>query len=101
MYSSSGRSLSHRCLGRPAPPAQIFRVKLTGERGRVHQITEQYGELAALGLRGVGGPSSADWTARGMVVGDGSLSPIHTSASPSSSTASRWPLMGSVFKSSR
>src|SRR5215831_9106391 len=51
--------------------------------------------------RGVGGPSSADWTARGMVVGERSVPPIHTSTSPSSSTASRWPFMSSVFKSSR
>src|SRR5713101_2447221 len=32
---------------------QVFRVESTGQRRRVHQITEQHGELAAFGLRGV------------------------------------------------
>src|SRR5262245_39251193 len=36
-----------------------------------------------------------------MVVGERSVPPIHTSTSPSSSTASRWPFMSSIFKSSR
>jgi hypothetical protein len=27
--------------------AQLFRVELAGEHGRVHQVTEQHGELAA------------------------------------------------------
>ena len=31
--------------------AQIFGIELAGERGRLHQVTEQHGELAALGLR--------------------------------------------------
>src|SRR4030095_15553805 len=30
---------------------QLFRVELAGEDGRVHQVTEQHGELAAFGLR--------------------------------------------------
>ena len=30
---------------------QIFGIELAGERGRVHQVTEQHGELAAFGLR--------------------------------------------------
>jgi hypothetical protein len=32
--------------------AQLFRVKMAGEAGGVHQITEQHRELAPLGLRG-------------------------------------------------
>src|SRR5262245_47851848 len=40
------------------PP--LFRVELAGQHGRVHQITEQHGELAAFGLwRG-----SAGWSRR-------------------------------------
>ena len=31
---------------------QIFGIELAGERGRIHQVTEQHGELAAFGLRG-------------------------------------------------
>ena len=30
---------------------QIFGIELAGERGRIHQVTEQHGELAAFGLR--------------------------------------------------
>jgi hypothetical protein len=30
---------------------QVFRIELRGEAGRVHQVAEQYHELAALGLR--------------------------------------------------
>ena len=33
--------------------AQIFRVKLSRERGRIGQVAEHDGELAAFGLRGV------------------------------------------------
>src|SRR5215475_5890519 len=32
--------------------AQLFRVELAGEYGRVHQVTEQHGELAAFRLGG-------------------------------------------------
>jgi hypothetical protein len=35
--------------------AQIFGIKLTGERGRVDQVTEQHGELAAFRLWRSGG----------------------------------------------
>jgi hypothetical protein len=31
--------------------APLFRVKLTGEGGGIHEITEEHGELAALGFR--------------------------------------------------
>src|SRR4029450_440443 len=31
--------------------AQLFRVELAGEHGRVHQVTEQHSELAAFGIR--------------------------------------------------
>ena len=31
---------------------QVFGIELAGERGRIHQVTEQHGELAAFGLRG-------------------------------------------------
>jgi hypothetical protein len=34
--------------------AQLLRVELAGEGGRVHQVTEQHGELAAFRLRGAG-----------------------------------------------
>ena len=30
----------------------VFRIELAGEHGRVHQVTEQHGELAAFRLRG-------------------------------------------------
>ena len=30
---------------------QIFGIELAGERGRIHQVTEQHGELPAFGLR--------------------------------------------------
>ena len=30
--------------------AKVFRIELTGERGRVHEVTEQHGELAAFRL---------------------------------------------------
>ena len=32
--------------------AQLFRVKLAGQCGGVHQVTEQHGELTAFGVRG-------------------------------------------------
>jgi hypothetical protein len=32
------------------PP--IFGIKLAGERGRIHQVTEQYSKLPAFGLGG-------------------------------------------------
>jgi hypothetical protein len=31
----------------------VFRVELAGEHGRVHQVTEQDGELAAFGVGGM------------------------------------------------
>ena len=42
---------------------QVFRVELTGEHGRVHQVTEQDGELAAFGVKGLGGAGggAAEW----------------------------------------
>jgi hypothetical protein len=33
--------------------AQLFRVELAGECGRVHQVTKQHGELAAFRVRGM------------------------------------------------
>jgi hypothetical protein len=33
--------------------AYLFRVKLARQARRVHQVTEQHGELAAFGLRGM------------------------------------------------
>ena len=39
-------------LIRPDDIPQVFRVKLTGEHGGVHEVAEHDGELAALGLGG-------------------------------------------------
>src|SRR5207237_6240214 len=36
----------------PDQGAEVFRVELTRQHSRVHQITEQHGELAAFGVRG-------------------------------------------------
>jgi hypothetical protein len=30
--------------------AEVFRIKLTGEYGRIHEVTEQHGELAPFRL---------------------------------------------------
>ena len=41
--------------------AQVFGIELAGERGRVHQVTEQHGELTAFGL-------GAGWSAEGRIL---------------------------------
>ena len=38
----------------PNDLAQLFRVELAGECGRIHQVTKQHGELAAFCLWGRG-----------------------------------------------
>ena len=40
----------------------VFRVELAGERGGVHQVTEQHGELPAFGVRRARG----DWGGLGL-----------------------------------
>ena len=52
MPLKAGDHLGAGLLIGPHHLAQVFRVELAGERGRVHQVTEQHGELAAFGLRG-------------------------------------------------
>src|SRR5262245_61674785 len=46
---------------------QVFRIELTGERSRLHQVAEQHSELAAFGLRGgVGGGEPCPMPCLGM-----------------------------------
>jgi hypothetical protein len=52
MPLKAGDHLGAGVLIGPHHPAQVFRIELRRERGRVHQITEQDGELTALGVRG-------------------------------------------------
>jgi hypothetical protein len=48
----TGDDLGTGVLIGPHHLAPVFGVELTGEHGRVHQVTEQHGELAALGVWG-------------------------------------------------
>ena len=50
MPLKAGDHLGARVLIGPHHLAEVFRVKLAGEDGGVHQVTEQHGELAAFGL---------------------------------------------------
>ena len=52
MPLKAGDHLGAGLLIGPHHLAQVFRIELTGEHGRVHQVTEQHGELAAFRLRG-------------------------------------------------
>ena len=51
MPLKAGDHLGAGVLIGPHHLAQVFRVELAGEGGRVHEVTEQHGELAAFGLR--------------------------------------------------
>ena len=51
----AGDYLSAALLIGPHHLAPVFRVKLTGQHGGVHQVTEQHRELAAFGLWGMRG----------------------------------------------
>ena len=95
------KALDHRGTGvlvRSHHLALVFRVKPPGQAGRVDQITEQYGELAAFGVRrrrtGEASPcgeATADVAAGGTgeaVVGALDGPPVQTRTLPSSSTAS-------------
>jgi hypothetical protein len=42
--------------------APLLRVELAGERGGIHEITEQHRELAAFGIRGLWG----GWRGQGL-----------------------------------
>ena len=90
MPLKAGDHLGTGVLIGPHHLAQVFRVELAGERGRVHQVTEQHGELAAFGFwsvwRGWGsreawvgscGSVGGEWHGHesGVVCG----SPVHTS----------------------
>ena len=62
---------------------QLFRVELAGERGRVHQVTEQHGELAAFGVgRRWDWPAAVAGTSSPVEPGQGSC--------PGSHPAMRW-----------
>ena len=52
MPVKAGDHLGASLLIGPHHLTQLFRVELAGEHGRVHQVTEQHGELAAFRLRG-------------------------------------------------
>jgi hypothetical protein len=47
----AGDHLGAGLLIGPYHLAPIFRVKLAGERSRIHQVAEQHGELTAFGFR--------------------------------------------------
>ena len=49
MPLKAGNHLGAGVLIGPHHLAQVFRVELAGERGGVHQVTKQHGELAAFG----------------------------------------------------
>ncbi len=51
MPLKAGDHLGAGVLIGPHHLAQVFRVELAGEHRRVHQVTEQHGELAAFGVR--------------------------------------------------
>jgi hypothetical protein len=55
MPVKAGDHLGTGVLIGPHHFAQVFRVKLAGQGGRVHQITEQHGELAPFRLGRSGG----------------------------------------------
>src|SRR4029453_18119183 len=92
--------------------AQVFGVKLAREGGGVHQITKQHRQLAAFGIGyrrcgGGGGRVKAGGVWGGAVGGGGGggggavsrvvpAARTQTKTSPSSSTASRCPLMSSI-----
>ena len=61
----AGDHLGAGLLIGPHDLAPVFRVELAGEHGRVHQIAEQHGELAAFGL----------WYVR-LMLSDGALEPL-------------------------
>src|SRR5215475_14386546 len=44
--------LSADSLVGPDDLSEVFGIELTGQSGRVHQVTKQHGELAAFGLTG-------------------------------------------------
>jgi hypothetical protein len=52
MALKAGDHLGTGVLIGPHHLAQLFRVELASEHGRVYQVTKQHGELAALGLKG-------------------------------------------------
>jgi hypothetical protein len=52
MPLKAGDHLATGVLISPHHLAPVFGVKLTGEHGRVHEVTKQHGELAAFGLGG-------------------------------------------------
>ena len=51
MPLKAGDHLGAGVLIGPHHLAQVFRVELAGERGRVDQVTKQHGELAPFGVR--------------------------------------------------
>ena len=54
MPLKAGDHLGAGLLIGPHHLAEVFRVELAGERGRVHQVTEQHGELAPFRVWGRG-----------------------------------------------
>jgi hypothetical protein len=46
-----GDHLGARVLIGPHHVAQVFRIKLSGEHRRIHQVTKEHGELAPFGFR--------------------------------------------------
>jgi hypothetical protein len=61
MPVKAGDHLGTGVLVGPDDLAQVFRVELTGQGGRVHQVTEEDGELASFGVWGGRG---AWWSGR-------------------------------------
>ena len=116
MALKAGDHLGAGLLIGPHHLAQVFRVELADERRRVHEVTEQDGELAPFRLgrgggsrrryrlgprRLLGGRQGGRGGATASGAGEAAASPIQTSTSPSSSAASRWPLISSMVRSSR
>jgi hypothetical protein len=50
MPLKTGNHLGAGVLISPHHLAEVFGVELTGQRSRVYQVTEQHGELTALGV---------------------------------------------------
>ena len=90
MPLKAGDHLGAGLLIGPHHLAQVFRVELAGQRCRVHQITEEHGELTAFGVGRAGGRGAwgAGLLRLGVAGGDsgGRSPPVQTRTRPSSST---------------
>jgi hypothetical protein len=66
----TGNHLGTRVLISPHHLAQLFRVELAGEHGRVHQVTEQHRELAPFRVSGTTfGRGGLSWEGRVLLEG--------------------------------